>query len=81
MVATIGRAVIDGMTGDDILEDHGAEAILIGGSGNDKLISRNGRDALWGGNLFALTTCSDTDNGADDELDFDCSFYSKEDCG
>ena len=38
MVTTVGRTIIDGLPGDDILEDHNAEAALIGGAGNDRLI-------------------------------------------
>ena len=52
MVALSGRIILDGREGDDILEDHNAEALLMGGAGNDRLISRNGRDTLWGGNTF-----------------------------
>ena len=63
MITTIGRALLDGRNRDDILEDHNAEATLFGGSGNDRLISRNGRDNLWGGNTFGLTNCVDIDNG------------------
>ena len=61
MVTTIGRTLLDGGPGDDILEDHNAEAGLIGGQGSDRLISRNGRDALWGGNAFGISTCTDRD--------------------
>ena len=59
LVTTTGAVVLDGMAGDDILEDHNAEALLAGGAGNDRLISRNGRDALWGGNPFRLNECTD----------------------
>ena len=52
MVSLSGRIILDGREGDDILEDHNAEALLMGGAGNDRLISRNGRDTLWGGNTF-----------------------------
>ena len=63
MVTTIGKTILDGNEGDDILEDHNAEAGLIGSAGNDRLISRNGRDVLWGGNIFGLTSCEDDDTG------------------
>ena len=59
LVTTTGAVVLDGMGGDDVLEDHNAEAFLAGGAGNDRLISRNGRDALWGGNPFKLSDCTD----------------------
>ena len=72
MVATIGRAIFDGREGDDILEDHNAEAVFIGSSGNDRLISRNGRDYLWGGNIFGVTSCLNTNNAATDAMARDC---------
>ena len=81
MVTTIGRTIIDGLPGDDILEDHNAEAALIGGAGNDRLISRNGRDGLWGGNIFAVTACLDDDDGETDEAGNACADYAPEECG
>ena len=82
MVTTTGRTIMDGLAGDDILEDHNAEAGLIGGAGNDRLISRNGRDALWGGNIFAVTACTDDDDGGEtDEIGNACEDYTPEECG
>ena len=75
LIATLGTPLLDGVDGDDILEDHDAEALLFGGSGNDRLISRNGRDNLWGGNTFGLTTCADLDDGEQDENSNSCSDY------
>ena len=74
MVATSGTVVLDGGLGDDILEDHNARATLIGNEGSDRLISRNGRDALWGGNAFGLLACEDTDTMNDSEGN-DCDDY------
>ena len=75
MVTTIGRTVFDGLLGDDILEDHNAEAGLIGGQGNDRLISRNGRDALWGGNVFGVTSCMNCVDAATDSRGSSCAAY------
>ena len=75
LIATLGTPLLDGVDGDDILEDHDAEALLFGGGGNDRLISRNGRDNLWGGNTFGLTTCVDLDDGVQDENSNSCSDY------
>ena len=77
MVTTIGRTILDGNSGDDILEDHNAEAGLIGSQGNDKLISRNGRDVLWGGNIFGLTSCLDDDDTVTDSRTMACAAYIK----
>lgn len=78
LVTTTGAVVLDGMGGDDVLEDHNAEAFLAGGAGNDRLISRNGRDALWGGNPFKLSDCIDVAFGTDlDSLSNpDCVYYN-----
>ena len=59
VIATVGATVIDADTQDDILEDHNAMSLLVGSTGNDTLISRGGRDALWGGNAFQLSMCTD----------------------
>ena len=58
VIATVGATVIDTESEDDILEDHNARSLLIGSSGSDTLISRGGRDALWGGNDAQLSTCT-----------------------
>ena len=76
LIATIGRALLEGFEGDDILEDHNAETSAVGSAGNDRLISRNGRDFLWGGNPFGLTTCTDTDTGEEDEATQACADYT-----
>ena len=84
LVASIGRVVLDGMGGDDILEDHDAQALLIGGAGDDRLISRNGRDALWGGNAFGITYCLDDIPATEtDEAGNSCDWYetNPEECG
>lgn len=75
LVATVGRTLFDGGAGDDILEDHNAELTTIGGPGNDRMISRNGRDVMWGGNVFGLTNCVDTDNGETDFISATCADY------
>ena len=58
---------------------------MIGGAGNDRLISRNGRDSLWGGNAFGYRYClDDVAAAATDELsNADCSYYetNPEECG
>jgi hypothetical protein len=76
MVTTTGAVVLDGMGGDDVLEDHNAEALLAGGAGNDRLISRNGRDALWGGNPFRLNECTDGITTEVDENGNGCGYYN-----
>ena len=73
IVATTGAVQIDGDSGNDILEDHNAEAFLIGNAGSDTLISRNGKDALWGGNAFGIMGCMDGAYTATDSAD--CSTY------
>ena len=60
IVTTTGAVEVDGDTGDDTLEDHDAEVFFIGNAGSDTLISRNGKDALWGGNAFGIQGCTDT---------------------
>lgn len=76
LVTTTGAVVLDGMDGDDVLEDHNAEAFLAGGAGNDRLISRNGRDALWGGNPFKLSGCMDLSTFTDDLGNTNCGYYN-----
>ena len=76
MVTTTGAVVLDGMGGDDVLEDHNAEAFLAGGAGSDRLISRNGRDALWGGNPFKLSDCTDESTFTDDLGNTNCGYYN-----
>ena len=68
--------MIEGNPGNDILEDHDAEALLVGEEGNDRLISRNGRDALIGGNLFGLLSCDNVDTGGEVDTESNgCSWY------
>lgn len=60
IVTTTGAAQVDGDSGDDTLEDHNAEVFFLGQAGSDTLISRNGKDALWGGNPIGIQSCTDT---------------------
>ena len=55
IITTLGDNFVDAMSGDDYLEDHGGSSLLIGGSEKDTLVSRGGRDALWGGNTFMIS--------------------------
>lgn len=73
IVTTTGAVTVDGDSGDDTLEDHDAEAFLIGNAGSDTLISRNGKDALWGGNAFGIQACAD--GGYTDTEGNGCSWY------
>lgn len=52
IVATVGASIIDSADENDVIEDHNGQSLLVGGPANDTLISRGGRDALWGGNEF-----------------------------
>ena len=74
IVATTGAVEVDGDTGDDTLEDHNAEVFFIGNAGSDTLISRNGKDALWGGNAFGIQGCDDI-AGFTDSASNGCSWY------
>ena len=59
IITTLGDNFVDAMGGDDYLEDHGGSSLLIGGSEKDTLVSRGGRDALWGGNTFKIAYDTD----------------------
>lgn len=52
IVATVGANIIDSDDANDFIEDHNGQSLLVGGAANDTLVSRGGRDALWGGNDF-----------------------------
>lgn len=59
IVATVGANIIDSDDGNDFIEDHNGQSLLVGGPANDTLVSRGGRDALWGGNDFMYNACVD----------------------
>ena len=82
IVTTNGNIMVLGQGGDDILEDHGAQAMMLGYAGSDRLISRGGRDALWGGNVFGVSECISTDTDVDSEGNA-CLWYERfpEYCG
>ena len=82
IVATVGANIIDSDDENDFIEDHNGQSLLVGGAANDTLVSRGGRDALWGGNDFMYNMCVDrtwpndgTDDIPDANGETDCTEY------